>query len=130
MSDSTPNPSNIADKLKQTIDELEIDRHVNDLVIQVENALTTARDKVATLAAEHGDDVERFLDKVSTTIDERTEGRFAPQVDKVRTTVSSGVSRLAEHRPAETTPDAAPASASTWPVDEIGLPQPSDDQEE
>src|SRR5687768_2817169 len=118
MSDSTrenpenpESPKNIADKLKQTIDELEIDRHVNDLVIQVEHALTTARDKVATLAAEHGDDVERFLDKVSTTIDERTEGRFAPQVDKVRTTVSSGVSRLAEHRPAETTPDAAPGAA-------------------
>jgi hypothetical protein len=122
MSNSSSGPSNIADKLKQTIDELEIDRHVNDLVIQVENALTTARDKVATLAAEHGDDVERFLDKVSTTIDERTEGRFAPQVDKVRTTVSSGVSRLAEHRPAETTPDAAPGSASTWPVDEIEPP--------
>jgi len=105
--------SNIADKLKQTIDELEIDRHVNDFVIQVENAFHTARDKVATLAAERGDDVDRFLDKVSTTIDERTEGRFATQVDKVRTTVSTGVSRLAEHRP-----DATPVA----PIDEIEPP--------
>lgn len=113
MSHSTPNPSNIADKLKQTIDELEIDRHVNDFVIRVETAFHTARDKVATLAAERSDDVDRFLDKVSTTIDERTEGRFAPQVDRVRTTVSTGVRKLAEHRP-----DATPVA----PVEEIEPP--------
>jgi MT0933-like antitoxin protein len=91
--------NNIADKLKQTIDELEIDRHVNDFVIQVENAFTTARDKVATLAAERGDEVESFLDKVSASFDQRTEGRFAPQVDKVRETVVTGVTKLAEYRP-------------------------------
>jgi hypothetical protein len=105
--------SNIADKLKQTIDELEIDRHVNDFVIQAESAFHTARDKVATLAAEHGDDVDRFLDKVTTTIDERTEGRVAPQVDKVRATVSTGVTKLAAYRP-----DAIPVA----PVEEIEPP--------
>lgn len=115
MSPATPEPNNIADKLKQTIDDLEIDRHVNDLVIQLETAFTTARDKVATLAAEHGDDVERFLDKVSTTIDERTEGRFAPQVGKVRETVSTGVTRLADHRP-------SPAPSAVVPVEEIEPP--------
>ena len=111
MSDATPN--NIADKLKQTIDELEIDRHVNDFVIQIESAFTTARDMVATLAAERGDDVDRFLDKVTTTIDERTEGRFAPQVDKVRETVSSGVTKLADYRP---------SSAPVTPVEKIEPP--------
>lgn len=99
MSDST-NPSNIADKLKQTIDELEIDKHVNDFVIQLEGAFTSAREMVGTLASERGNDVEAFLDKVTNTIDERTEGRFAPHVDKVRETVSSGVTKLAEYRPA------------------------------
>jgi len=113
MSNSTPDPSNFADKLKQTIDELEIDRHVNDLVIQAEKAFHTARDKVATLAAERGDDVERFLDKVSTTIDERTEGRFAPQVGKVRESVSTGVTKLAAYRPDTT---------EVAPVEEIEPP--------
>ncbi|HXH80715.1 antitoxin [Nocardioides sp.] len=104
-------PKNISDKLKQTIDELDIDRHVNDFVIQVESAFTTARDKIATLAAERGDEVERLLDKMGTTIDERTEGRYASHVDKVRETVLTGVCKLAEQRPADTDP--------VWPVDEI-----------
>ena len=106
-------PHNIADKLKQTIDELEIDRHVNDLVTQLETAFTSARDKVATLADERGDEVERFLDKMSTSIDERTEGRFAPHVHRVRETVSTGVARLAEYRP---------SAAPVTPVEEIETP--------
>ena len=118
MSDST----NISDKLKQTIDELDIDRHVNDFVIQLEAAFTSARDKVGTLAAERGDDVERFLDKVSTTIDERTEGRFAPHVDKVRERVSTGVTRLADYRP--TAPTSTDKDTSAWAAesDEIEPP--------
>lgn len=116
-----PEPKNISDKLKQTIDELDIDRHVNDFVIQVESAFTTARDKIATLAAERGDEVERLLDKLGTTIDERTEGRYASHVDKVRETVLTGVNKLAEQRPADTDP--------VWPVDEIestAPPAPTD----
>lgn len=107
-------PRNISDKLKQTIDELDLDRHVNDFVIQVESAFNATREKLATLAVERGDEVERLLDKMGATIDERTEGRYAAQVANVRDTVLSGVSKLAEHRP----PDADPV----WPVDEIDSP--------
>jgi len=110
MSEST----NIADKLKQTIDELEIDRHVNDFVVQIETVFSAARDKVGALAAERGDEVESFLDKMSTTIDERTEGRYAGQVGKVRDTVSTTVARLAEHAPAE--------APKVWQVDEVEAP--------
>lgn len=98
MSEST----NIADKIKQTIDELELDKHANELVIQVESALTTVREKVGTLAAERGGDVEAFLDKASAAIGERTEGRYTSHVDKVRETVSTAVTRLAEYRPSST----------------------------
>lgn len=111
MSDSTP--SNIAEKLKQTIDELEIDKHVNDFVIQVETAFTAAREKVGSLAAERGGDVEAFLDKATASIDERTDGRYAAHVDKVRETVSTTVTRLAEYRP---------SSTPVTPVEEIEPP--------
>ena len=109
MSEST----NIADKIKQTIDELELDKHANELVIQVESALTTVREKVGTLAAERGGDVEAFLDKASAAIGERTEGRYTSHVDKVRETVSTAVTRLAEYRP---------SSTPVTPVEEIEPP--------
>ncbi len=117
-------PRNISEKLKQVIDELDLDRHANDLVIQAEGMLVAARDKVATLAAERGDEVERLLDKVSTTIDERTEGRYAGELGKIRHTVTSGLTRMAEHRPVDPGPsDPGVADPDpVWPVDEIDPP--------
>lgn len=110
---SSNQSSNIADKLKQTIDELELDKHANELAIQLESAFTTVREKVGTLAAERGGDVEAFLDKASASIEERTEGRYASHVDKVRETVSTAVTRLAEYRPSNT---------PVTPVEEIEPP--------
>lgn len=113
MSDANADNNNFADKLKATIDDLEIDKHVNELTVQLESAIDSAREKVATLAAERGDDVERFLDKASASIDGRTEGRYAAQVGKVRETVSGAVAKLAEYRPAAT---------PVAPVEEIETP--------
>lgn len=117
-------PRNISEKLKQVVDELDLDRHANDLVIQAEGMFVAARDKVATLAAERGDEVERLLDKVSTTIEERTEGRYASELGKIRDTVTSGLTRLAEHRPVDPGPsDPGVADPDpVWPVDEIDPP--------
>lgn len=125
MSEST----RIADKLKQTIDEMDVDRHLNDFVVQAEGLFATARDQVAILAAERGGDVERLLDKVSTAIDEHTQGRFAPHVDKVRETVSSSVLRLAEHRPPDTTASDTAASDTAAPADGFEVPPAGAHQE-
>jgi hypothetical protein len=86
----------INDKLKQKIDELDLDRRLDTAVRQAEAAMAQARDKAAELADERGDDLERLLDKVTTSIDSRTDGRFAAPIGKVRGQVSAGVARLAE----------------------------------
>lgn len=88
----------INDKLKQKLDELDLDRHVNDLVVSAEAAVHSARLRAGEIAAERAPDVDRLLTRVSTSIDERTEGRFAPQLGKVRAQVNHGVARLAEQR--------------------------------
>ena len=44
------------------------------------------------------DDVDRLLTRVSTSIDERTEGKYADKVTKVREQLDRGVERLAERR--------------------------------
>lgn len=89
----------INDKLKQKIDELDLDRRLDTAVRQAEAAMAQARDKAAELADERSDDLERLLDKVTTSIDSRTDGRFAAPIGKVRGQVSAGVARLAaRHR--------------------------------
>ncbi|MET9491705.1 antitoxin [Nocardia sp. NPDC006630] len=40
--------------------------------------------KAADLASEHADKLDPLVDKVGDLVDERTEGKFAGQVDKVQ----------------------------------------------
>jgi hypothetical protein len=86
--------SQINQTLKNMIDELDLDRRANDLVVQAESLLKRATD----YTREHRDDVERALDRITTQIDERTEGRYAEQIDKVRGQLELGLSKLTEPR--------------------------------
>jgi hypothetical protein len=91
--------SAINESLKQKIDELDLDRRLNEASVQAEQALRRALDTAAEYAREHRDDVDRLLTRVSTTIDERTDGKYADKVTKVREQLDRGVERLAERRP-------------------------------
>lgn len=91
--------SEINENLKKMIDELDLDRRVNGFVGQAETVLQSAVEKVGEFAYEHRDDVDRALDKISAQIDERTEGKYAEQVGKVRGQVEQGLSKLTERRP-------------------------------
>jgi len=92
--------SAINETLKQKIDELDLDRRLNEASEQAEQVLRRALDTAAEYAREHRDDVDRLLSRVSTTIDERTDGKYADKVTKVREQLDRGVERLAERRPA------------------------------
>lgn len=91
--------SEINENLKKMIDDLDLDRRVNEFVGQTETFLQGAVEKVGEFAHEHRDDVDRALDKISAQIDERTEGKYAEQVGKVRGQVEQGLSKLTERRP-------------------------------
>jgi len=93
--------SRINETLKQMIDELDLDRRLNEASVQAEQALHRALDTAADYAHEHRDDLDRLLTRVTTSIDERTEGKYADQVTKVREQLDRGVERLAERRPPE-----------------------------
>ena len=87
---------------RQTIDELEIDKHVNDFVIQLETAFSV-RPREGRHPRRRARRRRRALPRQGhpRRIDERTEGRFAPHVDKVRETrLVRFVTKLAEYRPA------------------------------
>ena len=95
--------SAINETLKQKIDELDLDRRLNEASVQAEQVVRRALDTAAEYAREHRDEVDRLLTRVSTTIDERTDGKYADKVTKVREQLDRGVERLAERRTSATT---------------------------
>ena len=86
----------INDTLKQKIDELDLDRRLNDAVEQVERTVTTALDKAGDYAWTHPDDLQGWIDRAGTTLDQRTDGRFAEPLAKVQRQARKTVARLAE----------------------------------
>ena len=90
--------SRINETLKNAIDEMDLDRRLNEAVDQAERGFKRAVELAGEYAHEHRDDYERVMDKISGAVRERTEGRYDEQVDKVRSTLDTGMARLAERR--------------------------------
>jgi hypothetical protein len=55
---------------------------------------------VSDYAAAREDDITALVDKVATTLDTRTEGRYAEEIGTVTETVHRGVTKLVEQSPA------------------------------
>lgn len=90
--------SRINETLKQKIDELDLDKRLNDLTEQAEVAINRALDSASDYARDHRTDLERWLDRASETVEQRTGGRYSDRVTRVRDTLAEGVDRLAARR--------------------------------
>ncbi|WP_426247518.1 antitoxin [Nocardioides sp. LHG3406-4] len=88
----------ISDRLKQKIDDLEIERRVADAIAEGERTVVEAVEKAGSLAHERRTDIEGWLDKAADSVNGRTQGRYADKVDAVRDQIVSGVDKLAEKR--------------------------------
>lgn len=97
MTDPTTNPT-LTDTLKQKIDELELERRLAAAVQAAETAMIAALDAVSGYAAEHRDDIDRWLDKAGATVDDKTDGKYADRVASVKEQVRRGVATLSERR--------------------------------
>ncbi|MEZ5095921.1 MAG: hypothetical protein R2731_07235 [Nocardioides sp.] len=100
----------ISDQLKQTIDELEIEKHLSRLIAQAEEAVLRAVTAAGDYAHEHGDDIAAFVQRAGSAVNERTDDRFASVVESVSTQLNRGVAKLAEQRAAEPTDPDEPAA--------------------
>jgi Cft2 family RNA processing exonuclease len=98
----------ISENLKQKIDELDLDRRVNDVVEQVERTVTTVLDKAGDYAHAHRDDLESWIEKAGSRIDERTDGKFAEPVAKVQGRAAQTVAKLAQRGAAHDAPTTFP----------------------
>ncbi len=118
----------ITETLKTKLDELKLERRIDELTVATEKVVKRALEHAGELAHDNRDKVATLLDKAGTAIDQRTEGKYHDTVGKVRAQVVTGVDKLATKRPAkhhtpfdtaESESPAAPGAAepSTTPQD-------------
>lgn len=88
--------SNITETLKQKLDELDLDRRLNEFVDQAEKGFATALTQAGDYVSTRREDIDRFLDTATEKINAKTEGQYADQVTKVRGHVAAGVDKLVQ----------------------------------
>jgi hypothetical protein len=107
-------PAPFAEGLRAKLDELGVDRHLEDFAAQLEQAVRQGVETIGALAHEHRDDIGGFLSRTAEALDRRTDGRHAETISQVRGQLERGVELIAEQRP-----DAGPA-------DQVDPDEPSD----
>ncbi|GGD09662.1 Rv0909 family putative TA system antitoxin [Nocardioides daphniae] len=103
-----------ADNIKAKIKDVDVEKQLTELVDEGEKLVNDAVTKAGDIAHDKRGDVEGWLDKATGAINEKTEGKYADKVTRVRDTLLGGLDKLAQRR----TSDAADASdaGSTDPV--------------
>lgn len=89
----------ITETVKKKIDELELDKRFTEIAGQTERVFKTAVEKAGELAHDRRADIDGLLDKAEGAFNERTEGKYADKVTKAKSSVKTGVDKLAEKRP-------------------------------
>lgn len=77
----------------------------------------SAKDKASELAGEHQDTIDEGVEKAGDAVDEKTDGKYADKVAKVREQVDRGVDKVAEgHTSGPTTATGGAAAAGATDV--------------
>ena len=117
------------DKMKKKAEELELDKKAKELQEAATAAARQARERAGDLTAQNREKIDGYVEKAATTIDTKTEGKYADKVAKAKETVAKGVDKVAEGSPStprstSTPPPAGEPAAqgdsprgSTFPVD-------------
>ncbi|GAA5017517.1 hypothetical protein GCM10023258_03810 [Terrabacter aeriphilus] len=109
-------PMSFLDKLKKKAEELDLETKAKQLQEAATQAAAQAREKAGDFAAENREKIDGYVETASAKIDEKTEGKYADKVAKVREQVDRGVDKVAEgHGPGTTA--AGAATSGTFPVD-------------
>ncbi|HKX68794.1 MAG TPA: antitoxin [Intrasporangium sp.] len=100
------------EQMKHKADEVNLQGKAKDFGDAVIEVLKAAVGLAAGYAAENREKVDGALDKAAETIEQKTGGKHADTVTKVRATVDKGIDKLVEQKPQ---PKPKP-EASTPPV--------------
>ena len=81
----------ITETLKTKLDELKLERRIDELTVATEKVVKRAIEHAGELAHDNRDKVATLLDKAGTAIDQRTEGKYHDTVGKVRAQVVTSI---------------------------------------
>ena len=98
------------DKMKKKAEELELDKKAKDLQAAATTAAKQAREKAGDYTAENRSKIDGYVEKAATTIDTKTDGKYADKVAKAKEQVGKGVDKVAEGSPG------APGATGTAPT--------------
>jgi len=103
------------DKLKKKAEELDLETRARHLQEQAAAAAKQAREKAGDFAVDNREKIDGYVETATSKIDEKTEGKYADKVVKVKETVGRGIDKVAEGRtsgPTTATGSAAAAGAT------------------
>ena len=105
--DETP----ISDQLKKVVDDLDLEGRVKEATAAAEQVVLRGLEATGSYLRDHRADIEGFIDRAGAAMDRQTAGRYADQVEQVRSQLSAGVASLADRQwsPVERAPEALAA---------------------
>src|SRR6476469_6028006 len=119
-------PMSFMDELKKKAEELDLETKDKQLQDAATQAAKQAREKAGDYTAQNREKIDGYVETATTKIDEKTEGKYADKVAKVRHHVDRGVDKVAEgHTSGPTTATGAAAAAGATDVTG-GEPYPVD----
>jgi hypothetical protein len=107
----------IGDQIKQALDDLDLEAKMKAAAAAAEDALYRGLGAAGQYVHERRDDIESFLDRAATGIDEQTGRRFSDQVGGLRDSLSASVASLADKRPMSVPDDVSELDAPDAPTD-------------
>ncbi|HEX5968216.1 MAG TPA: antitoxin [Intrasporangium sp.] len=113
------------EQMKHKADEVNLQGKAKDFGDAVVEVLKAALGLAAGYAAENREKVDGALDKAARTIEEKTGGKHADTVTKVRAQVDKGIDKLVEQKPQPATP---PVPDDTFSAFDDGAPPASPSQ--
>src|SRR6476659_1235204 len=110
-------PMSFLDNLKKKAKELDLETKARQLQESATQAAKQARGKAGDYAAQNREKIDGYVETATTKIDEKTEGKYADKVAKVREHVDRGVDKVAEgHTSGPSTATGAAAAAGATDV--------------
>lgn len=91
----------LSDDVKKVLDDLQVDKRLQEASEAIERHAGTAVQSLGSYVAAREDKLGELIERTAGQVDERTEGRWTEQIDKVRAGLHTGVTKLAEKKPGE-----------------------------